>query len=83
MPDLGKRGHPFTVTGRPGGWIVTTIEANAFLRHMVRNVVGTLIEVGKGFMSVDEFRTILEAKDRGSAGITAPPQGLFLKEVKY
>jgi tRNA pseudouridine38-40 synthase len=73
----------FTLTGRPGGWIIITIEASAFLRHMVRNVVGTLLEVGKGFMSVNEFQAILDAKDRGEAGITAPPQGLFLKEVKY
>jgi tRNA pseudouridine38-40 synthase len=50
---------------------------------MVRNIVGTLLEVGKGFMSVNEFQAILDAKDRGKAGITAPPQGLFLKEVKY
>jgi tRNA pseudouridine38-40 synthase len=41
------------------------------------------MEVGKGFMSADEFKAILDAKDRGEAGITAPPQGLFLKEVKY
>jgi len=73
----------FTLTGRPGGWLVITIEASAFLRHMVRNIVGTLLEVGKGFMSVNEFQTILDAKDRGKAGITAPPQGLFLKEVRY
>jgi tRNA pseudouridine38-40 synthase len=73
----------FTLTGRSGGWVVATIEASAFLRHMVRNIVGTLIEVGKGFMSVDEFKAILDAKDRGEAGVTAPPQGLFLKEVKY
>jgi tRNA pseudouridine38-40 synthase len=73
----------FTLTGRSKGLIVFTIEATAFLRHMVRNIVGTLIEVGKGYMPVDEFKAILDAKDRGEAGITAPPQGLFLKEVKY
>lgn len=69
--------------GRPRGWIVLTIEATAFLRHMVRNIMGTLLEVGKGVMSVDEFRAVLDARDRSTAGITAPPQGLFLKEVKY
>ena len=73
----------FTLTGRAGGWLVITIEASAFLRHMVRNIAGTLLEVGKGFMSVNEFKTILGAKDRGKAGVTAPPQGLFLKEVRY
>jgi tRNA pseudouridine38-40 synthase len=73
----------FTLTGRSSRWVVVTIEASAFLRHMVRNIVGTLIEVGKGCMSVSEFKAILDAQDRGEAGITAPPQGLFLKEVKY
>jgi len=73
----------FTIRGRAKGWIVTTIEATAFLRHMVRNIMGTLIEVGKGSMTVAEFRDILESKDRSRAGITAPPQGLFLKKVKY
>ncbi len=73
----------FTIRGRAKGWIVTTIEASGFLRHMVRNIMGTLIEVGKGSMTVAEFRDILESKDRSRAGITAPPQGLFLKRVKY
>ena len=72
-----------TIRGRAKGWMVTTIEASAFLRHMVRNIMGTLIEVGKGSMTVEEFRYIFESKDRGMAGITAPPQGLFLKKVKY
>ena len=72
-----------TLVGHPRRWFVFTIEASAFLRHMVRNIVGTLIEVGRGSMSIDEFRDVLEARDRSVAGITAPPQGLFLKEVKY
>lgn len=59
------------------------IEANGFLKQMVRAIVGTLVEVGKGKMSVDEFRRILESRDRGLAGPTAPSHGLFLKEVKY
>ena len=73
----------FAIRGRLKGWIITTIEASAFLRHMVRNIMGTLIEVGKGGMTVEEFGDILESKNRSNAGITAPPQGLFLKEVKY
>lgn len=60
-----------------------TIEADGFLKHMVRNMVGTLVEVGKGKISGEEFKRILEAGDRRQAGITAPPQGLFLVEVKY
>jgi tRNA pseudouridine38-40 synthase len=60
-----------------------TIEADGFLKHMVRNMVGTLIEVGKSKISGEEFKRILEARDRRQAGIAAPPQGLFLVEVKY
>jgi len=59
------------------------IEANGFLRYMVRNIVGTLFDVGRGELSPSEFLDIMKAKDRNMAGITAPPQGLFLKEVKY
>lgn len=60
-----------------------TIEADGFLKHMVRNIVGTLVEVGKGKISREEFQKILCARDRRRAGMTAPPQGLFLLEVKY
>ena len=60
-----------------------TVEATGFLKYMVRNLVGTLIYVGKGKFTPEDFQKILEAKDRTLAGPTAPPQGLFLKEVKY
>jgi tRNA pseudouridine38-40 synthase len=56
---------------------------DGFLRHMVRNIVGTVLEVGKGRKTVEEFKTILEAKDRSKASATAPAHGLFLKEVLY
>ncbi len=69
------------VEGEEKSLISTIIEANAFLKGMVRNIVGVLVEVGKGKMSSLEFKEILEAKKR--TGPTAPPQGLFLKEVKY
>jgi tRNA pseudouridine38-40 synthase len=59
------------------------VEANGFLKYMVRNIVGTLVDVGRGKISLIEFKGILEAKDRRRAGITAPACGLFLKEVKY
>jgi tRNA pseudouridine38-40 synthase len=59
------------------------IEANGFLKQMVRSIVGTLVEVGKGRIEVAEFQKILESKDRRKAGPTAPARGLFLKEVKY
>lgn len=54
-----------------------------FLYHMVRNLVGTLINVGLGKLSVQGFLKILEGRDRTKAGATAPPQGLYLKEVNY
>jgi tRNA pseudouridine38-40 synthase len=59
------------------------IEADGFLRHMVRNIVGTVVEVGLGKMSTDEFGAVLESKDRQAAGIKAPAQGLFLVSVRY
>jgi len=66
-----------------GELLVYTIEATAFLRHMVRNIVGTLVEVGKGLRTVRSFKELLDERDRTKAGPTAPPQGLFLVEVKY
>ena len=63
--------------------LIFTIEATAFLRHMARNIVGTLVEVGRGQRSAKSFAELLEARDRTKAGPTAPPHGLFLMEVKY
>lgn len=54
-----------------------------FLKHMVRNIVGTVVEVGQGKRSVEDFKRILGGKDRRLAGPTAPPQGLFLLNVEY
>jgi len=65
------------------GFIRFEIEANGFLKQMVRAIIGTLVEVGKGKINSVEFRKILESKDRRKAGPTAPAHGLFLKEVKY
>jgi len=56
---------------------------DGFLRHMVRNIVGTVLEVGKERKTVEEFKTILESKDRSKAAATAPANGLFLKSVQY
>jgi len=60
-----------------------TFIGNGFLRYMVRNLVGILIEVGNDKREISEIKEILEAKDRIKAGITAPPEGLYLKNVKY
>jgi tRNA pseudouridine38-40 synthase len=59
------------------------IQADAFLRHMARNIVGTLVEVGRGKISPQDVREILSSKDRRRSGPTAPAQGLFLEKIKY
>ncbi len=59
------------------------IRANRFLRNMVRSVVGTLVDVGLGKISRDDFRAIIEAKDRGKAGFSAPACGLYLANIRY
>lgn len=68
-------------TGTPG--TVFTISADRFLRNMVRAVVGTLVEVGRGKMSPDGFSDVIDRRDRCSAGTSMPPQALFLWDVKY
>jgi tRNA pseudouridine38-40 synthase len=62
---------------------VFTIKADRFLRNMVRAIVGTLMELGRGKISIDEFRDIIESKNRGSAGASAPAHGLFLIDIQY
>ncbi|MGL5318104.1 MAG: tRNA pseudouridine(38-40) synthase TruA [Bacteroidales bacterium] len=66
-----------------GDVYVFTIKANRFLRNMVRAIVGTLLEVGKGKLSVDDFCRIIEMKDRGKAGTSVPGKALFLVDVEY
>jgi tRNA pseudouridine38-40 synthase len=65
------------------GRLFIDITANGFLRYMVRNIIGTLADVGFAKISTEEFKNILDAKDRDIAGVTAPPQGLFLMSVSY
>lgn len=62
---------------------VFTIQADRFLRNMVRAVVGTLVEVGRGKLSIDGFRRVIEQKDRCSAGSSVPGHALFLVDVGY
>lgn len=60
-----------------------TITANRFLRNMVRAIVGTLMEVGRGRMTIEQLRQVIEAKDRCRAGDSVPGNALFLVDVKY
>lgn len=70
-------------TGGCGAMLYLEIEAEAFLRHMVRSLVGTMIEVADGTRGMDSYRRLLEGAARGSAGPTAPARGLFLWDVRY
>lgn len=62
---------------------VFTIRSNRFLRNMVRSVTGTLLDVGRGKLSIDGLREIIEKKDRCAAGVSMPACGLFLTKVEY
>lgn len=66
-----------------GNSLVFHISADRFLRNMVRAIVGTIVEVGVGKTTIQEFKTILDSKDRTKAGPSAPAKGLFLTEVTY
>lgn len=71
-------------TERPGGRLITyDITGDGFLRHMVRNIVGTLVEIGLGRRDMDSMAELLASRDRARAGPTAPAQGLFLTRVDY
>lgn len=68
---------------RSGDWIDLTITGNAFLQHMVRNITGTLVAVGNQQRPISWAAEVLASRDRCAAGVTAPPQGLFLTQVSY
>jgi tRNA pseudouridine38-40 synthase len=72
-----------TRVDRKGDLVIFDIIANSFLPHQVRNTVGTLIRVGLGKISTNEFKSIMEAKKPGLAGPTAPASGLYLIKVNY
>ena len=63
--------------------ITITFKGDGFLRYQVRNMVGLLIKVGENKLSTKDVERILESKDRTKSGKTAPPQGLYLVNVKY
>lgn len=68
---------------KQGDMLIFTIRSDRFLRNMVRAIVGTLLEVGKGKVTVEQFRKIIEAEDRGKAKTSAFGPALFLTNIKY
>ncbi len=72
-----------TIDQRENGVLEITVESSGFLRHMVRNIVGTLVDVGRGKLQPEDIPEIIAGGDRKKAGVAAPAHGLFLKEVKY
>lgn len=68
---------------RKGNQLIFNISANRFLRNMVRAIVGTLLEVGKGRMSIKEFKSVIESRDRTMAGASVKAKGLYLSAVSY
>ncbi len=84
-PRAHTRRHVYRAdwTRQSHGRAVFEIEANGFLRYMVRNIVGTLVAEGQSKIGIDEFAKILKSRDRGLAGTTAPAQGLQLVSVHY
>jgi tRNA pseudouridine38-40 synthase len=72
-----------TTVQRQGDYVVLDIEANAFLHHMVRNIAGVLLAIGGGERPVCWMREVLSGRDRRCAGVTAPPEGLYLLGVRY
>jgi len=68
---------------RNGNWILLEVTANAFLQHMVRNIMGTLVAIGRGDAAPEWATSVLESKDRKAGGMAAPPHGLTLVSVQY
>jgi tRNA pseudouridine38-40 synthase len=90
-PERGKENSPATNVRKIffSSWervkeeLIYTVRGSGFLHHMVRNLVGTFILVGKGTLQVQDVSRILEARDRSAAGATAPASGLYLVSVEY
>jgi tRNA pseudouridine38-40 synthase len=90
-PERGKNGEPVSnvrtifssAWERIGDELVYTVSGSGFLHHMVRNLVGTFILVGRGTLSDEDLPRIIAAKNRSAAGATAPASGLYLVNVEY
>jgi tRNA pseudouridine38-40 synthase len=85
--NVQNKHHLCTITDarwkQAGDKLLFTITANRFLRGMVRILAGTMLEIGKGRMTIDEFRALIENKNRINAGAAVPAQGLYLTNVRY
>jgi tRNA pseudouridine38-40 synthase len=90
-PERGREGEPVdnvrtifsSAWERTGDEFVYTVRGSGFLHHMVRNLVGTFILVGRGTLHVDDISRIIEMRNRSAAGATAPAAGLYLVSVDY
>jgi tRNA pseudouridine38-40 synthase len=90
-PERGREGKPMSNVReifssgweRQGDEFVYTVRGSGFLHHMVRNLVGTFILVGKGTLRAEDVTRIVQARDRSAAGATAPASGLYLVSVEY
>ena len=82
VEDTVRTVKSFSVT-RDGEEVIFTVEADGFLYNMVRIMVGSLIEISENKIEKDTLNDIIEGKDRALAGRTAPPQGLYLKEIYF
>ena len=90
-PERGREGEPvsnvrtifFSSWKREGEEFVYTVRGSGFLHHMVRNLVGTFILVGRGTLKAEDVTRIVEARNRSAAGATAPGSGLYLVGVEY
>lgn len=83
VEDTVRRIDSLDIIEKENHEIVIRITGNGFLYNMVRIIVGTLVRVGRGFYEPQQMKEILEAECRTEAGVTAPPHGLFLVEIKY
>jgi tRNA pseudouridine38-40 synthase len=89
--SVGKQGSVRTIysstwesrQSEDGGLLIYRVRGNGFLHHMVRNLVGTMLDVGRGHVDIERVLGILAARSRSAAGPTAPAQGLFLHSVEY
>ncbi|HEX9110579.1 MAG TPA: tRNA pseudouridine(38-40) synthase TruA [Terriglobales bacterium] len=81
--EMNVRTIVSSVWTRDSDELIYTVRGNGFLHHMVRNLVGTFLLIGKGTLTPEDFRRILASRNRSSAGPTAPAQGLYLVNVEY